>query len=52
MINEVRNSLEIVSLYAREAAAKNEASMRECNEAVRRLRAFIEQTLKTKEVTA
>lgn len=51
MFNEIRNALEIVSLYAREAT-KNEASTRECNEAVRRLRAFIEQTLKKKEVTA
>jgi len=52
MFNDIKSAFEIVSLYARAAASENDASTRECNDAVRRVRVFIENTLKPKEVAA
>lgn len=52
MFNDIKSAFEIVSLYARAAASENNASARECNDAVRLVRAFIESTLKPKEVAA
>lgn len=52
MFSDTRSAFEIVSLYARAATSGNDASTRECNDAVRVVRAFIENALKPKEAAA